>query len=156
MENLLNIQNLEQTIKELKSQNKKIVTTNGCFDILHVGHVRYLKESKKLGDILIVCLNSDSSVKKLKGESRPLNTESDRAEVLLGLKSVDYVIIFDEQTPSKLLDIIKPDFHTKGGDYDEKTLPEYPVIMKNNGKMVFINFVEGKSTTSIIEKMKNN
>lgn len=156
MKNLLTEQNLVQTIQTLKKQHKTIVTTNGCFDILHVGHVRYLEESKKLGDILIVCLNSDSSVKKLKGDSRPLNNEQDRAEVLLALKSVDYVIIFEEQTPSKLLDIIKPDIHTKGGDYDATTLPEYPVIMKNNGKMVFINFVEGKSTTSIIEKMKAN
>ena len=99
MKNLLTEDNLKQTINDLKKQNKIIVTTNGCFDILHVGHVRYLEESKKLGDILIVCLNSDSSVKKLKGKSRPLNNELDRAEVLLALKSVDYVIIFEEQTP---------------------------------------------------------
>lgn len=152
--NLVEQKDLEKVVKKLKEQNKKIVATNGCFDILHIGHVRYLNESKKLGDVLILCLNSDVSVKKLKGDSRPINAEQDRAEILLALESVDYVVLFDEQSPSDLLDIIKPDIYTKGGDYDEKNLPEYPVIMKNNGKIVFINFVEGKSTTSTIEKMK--
>ena len=156
MGQVLRREKVAEFVSNLHKSGKTVVATNGCFDILHVGHVRYLEESKNLGDILIVCLNSDSSVKKLKGDSRPLNNELDRAEVLLALKSVDYVIIFEEQTPSRLLDIIKPDIHTKGGDYDATTLPEYPVIMKNNGKMVFINFVEGKSTTSIIEKMKAN
>ncbi len=156
MNGLIERKDLKSVVKKIKEEDKTIVTTNGCFDILHVGHVRYLNESKKHGDVLIVCLNSDSSVRKLKGESRPLNSEKDRAEVLLGLESVDYVVIFEEDTPSELLEIIKPDIHTKGGDYDASTLPESPVILRNNGKMVFINFVEGKSTTSIIDKMKTS
>lgn len=145
---------LEEVIFEEKQQNKKIVSTNGCFDILHVGHVRYLQESKKQGDILVVCLNSDSSVKRLKGESRPLNSEADRAEVLAALACVDYVVIFEEDTPCNLIEIIKPNVHTKGGDYNPDNLPETKVIRENGGELVFINFVEGKSTTATIEKMK--
>ena len=145
---------LEEVILKEKQQNKKIVSTNGCFDILHVGHVRYLQESQKQGDILVVCLNSDSSVKRLKGESRPLNSESDRAEVLAALACVDYVVIFEEDTPCNLIEIIKPDVHTKGGDYNPDNLPETQVIRANGGDLVFINFVEGKSTTATIEKMK--
>ncbi|MEI8377172.1 MAG: D-glycero-beta-D-manno-heptose 1-phosphate adenylyltransferase [bacterium] len=145
---------LEEVIFEEKQQNKKIVSTNGCFDILHVGHVRYLQESKKQGDILVVCLNSDASVKRLKGDSRPLNSEEDRAEVLAALACIDYVVIFDEDTPCNLIEIIKPDVHTKGGDYNPDNLPETKVIRENGGELVFINFTEGKSTTATIEKMK--
>lgn len=151
---VLSIEDLVDKIKILKSQGKKIVSTNGCFDILHVGHVRYLQKSASLGDILVVCLNSDRSVKALKGDSRPLNNENDRAEVLAALGCVDFVVIFDEDTPVNYLAQIKPDIHTKGGDYDVNTLPEAKVIMENGGKLEFINFVEGKSTTNIINKMK--
>jgi glycerol-3-phosphate cytidylyltransferase len=145
---------LTETIAAEKAQNKTIVSTNGCFDILHVGHVRYLQESKKQGDVLVVYLNSDASVKRLKGESRPLNNEADRAEVLAALECVDYVVIFEEDTPCNLIEIVKPDIHTKGGDYNPENLPETKVIQENGGKLVFINFVEGKSTTATIEKMK--
>lgn len=147
-------EDLEKLVTKLKQENKKIVTTNGCFDILHVGHVRYLQESKKQGDILILCLNSDESVKRLKGPSRPVNNENDRAEVLAALECIDYVVLFEEDTPSNLLKIIKTDIHTKGGDYNPETLPETPVIREGGGDLVFINFVEGKSTTATIEKMK--
>lgn len=145
---------LEKAVLLEKRQNKTIVSTNGCFDILHVGHVRYLQESKKQGDVLIVCVNSDASVKRLKGDSRPINSEADRAEVLAALGCVDYVVVFEEDTPCNLIEIIKPDIHTKGGDYNPDNLPETEVICSNGGKLVFINFVEGKSTTSTIEKMK--
>ena len=154
MGQVLTIEELVEKINKLKSQGKKIVSTNGCFDILHVGHVRYLQKSASLGDILIVCLNSDRSVKALKGDSRPLNNENDRAEVLAALACVDFVVIFDEDTPVNYLAQIKPDIHTKGGDYDINTLPEAKVIMENGGKLEFISFVEGKSTTNIINKMK--
>lgn len=154
MGKVIDRRNLEAEVASIKSANKKIVTTNGCFDILHVGHVRYLKESKKQGDVLIVCLNSDSSVKRLKGDNRPVNNENDRAEILASLECVDYVVLFEEDTPSNLLDIIKTDVHTKGGDYNPETLPETPVIRKSGGELVFINFVEGKSTTATIAKMK--
>lgn len=154
MGQVLSIEKLVDEIKTLKSQGKKIVSTNGCFDILHVGHVRYLQKSADLGDILVVCLNSDRSVKALKGDSRPLNNENDRAEVLSALACVDYVVIFNENTPVKYLAQIKPDIHTKGGDYDINTLPEAKVVMENGGKLEFISFVEGKSTTNIINKMR--
>ncbi len=142
-------------IADLKKQNKTTVFTNGCFDILHIGHVRYLKESARYGDILIIGLNSDSSVKKLKGETRPINNELDRAELLSELAFVDYVVIFEENTPENLLDEIKPDIYTKGADYTIETLPEAKVVIKNGGKIEFINLVEGKSTTNVIKKIEN-
>lgn len=145
---------IEELCNQIRKQKKTIVATNGCFDILHAGHVRYLKKSKDFGDVLIVGLNSDSSVKMLKGEGRPINNENDRAEVLCALSSVDYVVIFNEKSPVDLLDMIKPNIYTKGADYTLNTLPEADVILKNNGWVEFIDFVEGKSTTKIIDKMK--
>ena len=147
---------LDNLIKKLRSEGKTIVTTNGCFDILHVGHVRYLEKTKSFADVLIVALNSDKSVRSIKGEGRPINNENDRAEVLSALRSVDYVVLFDEDSPLDLLLQIKPDVHTKGADYTVETLPEAKGIMENGGRIEFITFVEGKSTTSIIEKMKKN
>lgn len=154
MEKLIEKENLDNIIKKLKSENKKIVFTNGCFDILHAGHVRYLKESKKFGDILIVGLNSDVSVKKIKGDSRPINPEMDRAEVLAGLEAVSYIVLFDETSPVKLLEEIKPDIYTKGADYTVETLPEAKTVLSYGGKIEFIKFLEGRSTTKIIDKIK--
>jgi len=142
---------LEEVIKNLKANNVKTVTTNGCFDILHLGHVRYLKKSRSFGDKLIVLLNSDVSVRGLKGEGRPVNPELERAEVLLALECVNYVVLFDENSPADLLAQIKPDVHTKGADYTLETLPEAPVILENGGRVEFIEFVEGKSTTKTIK-----
>ena len=147
---------LQDLLKKLRAEGKTIVTTNGCFDILHVGHVRYLEKAKSYGDVLIVALNSDKSVKSIKGESRPINNEKDRAEVLSALRSVDYVVLFDEESPIDLLLEIKPDVHTKGADYTIETLPEAKGIMEAGGRIEFITFVEGKSTTSIIEKMRKS
>lgn len=154
MEKLIEKEKLDNIIKKLKSENKKIVFTNGCFDILHAGHVRYLKESKKFGDILIIGLNSDISVKKIKGESRPINPEMDRAEVLAGLEAVNYIVLFDETSPVKLLEEIKPDIYTKGADYTVETLPEAKTVLSYGGKIEFIKFLEGRSTTKIIDKIK--
>ena len=120
---------LDNLLKKLREEGKTIVTTNGCFDILHVGHVRYLEKTKSFADVLIVALNSDKSVKSIKGDSRPINNENDRAEVLSGLKSVDYVVLFDEDSPIDLLLQIKPDVYTKGADYTVETLPEAKPIM---------------------------
>ncbi len=145
---------LQELLSVLRANKKKIVATNGCFDILHVGHVRYLKKSKSFGDVLIVGLNSDKSVRSIKGPTRPINPEEDRAEVLCALESVDYVVLFDEDSPKDLLEIIKPNIYTKGADYTLKTLPEADVILRNNGWVEFIDFVEGKSTTKIIDKIK--
>lgn len=154
MEKLVKEDEINAFIKKLRSENKTIVFTNGCFDILHAGHVRYLKESKSKGDVLIVGLNSDSSIKKIKGESRPINNEQDRTEVLSALENVNYIIVFNETTPVKLLDKIKPDIYTKGADYTIETLPEADTVIKNGGRVEFIKLVEGKSTTKIIDKIK--
>lgn len=155
MGQVINRKEIKNVIQELKNKNITTVFTNGCFDILHIGHVRYLKESAKYGDKLIIGLNSDSSVRKLKGESRPINNESDRAELLSELGFVDYVVIFDEDTPENLLDEIKPDIYTKGADYTVETLPEAQTVIKNGGKVEFITLVEGKSTTNVIKKIEN-
>lgn len=154
MGDLIKRENIRQIVKEIQESGKTVVTTNGCFDILHVGHVRYLTETKKFADYSIVLLNSDESVKLIKGEGRPINNENDRAEILCALACVDYVVLFDESSPRDLLDEIKPDVHTKGADYSVETLPEADVIFKNGGKIEFIKFVEGKSTTNTINAMK--
>lgn len=142
-------------VREEQKNGKTFAATNGCFDILHVGHVRYLEATKKLADYSIVMLNSDSSVKALKGESRPINNESDRAEILTALRCVDYVVLFNEKSPANLLEEIKPDIYTKGADYTIETLPERDIVLRNNIKVEFITFVEGKSTTNIINKINS-
>ena len=147
MEKLVKEDEINALIKKLRSENKTIVFTNGCFDILHAGHVRYLKESKSKGDVLIVGLNSDSSIKKIKGESRPINNEQDRTEVLSALENVNYIIVFNETTPVKLLDKIKPAIYTKCVDYTIQTLPEADTVIKNGGRVKYIKLVEDKSTT---------
>ena len=148
-----NISELKKIVAELKSRNKKIVTTNGVFDILHIGHIRYLKEAKKLGGILIAAINSDSSTKKLKGPKRPLNNENDRAEALAALECVDYVTVFNEENPIKILGIIKPNIHAKGGDYKINQIIEKDIVENNNGKIVLIPKVKGYSTTDFIKKI---
>ncbi len=146
-------EDLPQLLNDLKTQGKTVVTTNGCFDILHVGHVRYLQKTKTFADKMIVCLNSDVSVKKIKGPDRPINNENDRAEILCALACVDYVVLFDDSSPEGLLGEIKPDVHTKGADYTLETLPEAKTILANGGRVEFISFVEGKSTTNVIKKI---
>ena len=139
-------------VKEKQAEGKTFVVTNGCFDILHVGHVRYLQKTKSLADYSIIMLNSDVSVKEIKGPERPINNELDRAELLCALSCVDYVVIFNEKSPGLLLEKIKPDFYTKGADYTLDTLPEKEVVLRNNIEVKFIDFVEGKSTTNVIKK----
>jgi D-beta-D-heptose 7-phosphate kinase/D-beta-D-heptose 1-phosphate adenosyltransferase len=136
----------------LKSQNKKIVFTNGCFDLLHVGHVRYLQEAKRLGDVLVVGVNSDASVKKLKGPTRPVQIEADRAEILAALGAVDYTVIFNEDTPLKLIETVKPDILVKGGDWKIDQIVGSDFVIANGGKVMSLQFVDGKSTTKLIEK----
>lgn len=140
-------------VREGQKLGKTFVVTNGCFDILHVGHVRYLQKTKTYADNLIVMLNSDSSVKAIKGESRPINNELDRAEILSSLSCVDFVVLFNEKSPAKLLESIRPDVYTKGADYTLETLPEREIVEKNNIRVEFIEFVQGKSTTNVINKI---
>lgn len=143
---------VEKFCAELK-RTKKIVFTNGCFDILHAGHVRYLTAAKSFGDVLIVGLNTDESVRRLKGDSRPINNQFDRAEVLLGLKSVDHVIFFGERTAENLIAEVKPDVYVKGGDYTLETLPEAKIVQSFGGRVELVNLVAGHSTTNIVEKI---
>ena len=140
-------------VRQGQQNGETFVVTNGCFDILHVGHVRYLRKTKECADKLIVMLNSDISVKSIKGENRPINCEEDRAEILSSLSCVDYVVLFDEKSPADLLENIKPDVYTKGADYTLETLPERDVVIRNNIKVEFIDFVDGKSTTNVIKKI---
>ena len=144
---------LIKIVENLKKQNKKIVTTNGVFDILHFGHVKYLEEAKKLGDILIVGVNTDKSVKQNKGDKRPINDEKSRLGVLAALESVDYVFLFNEKEPSNWLNKIKPDIHAKAGDYKLSQIIEKAIVEKNNGKVVLISMIKGYSTTKIIDKI---
>ena len=151
---ILSRETAARVIEELKLQGKKVVFTNGCFDILHVGHLRYLNEAKKQGDVLIVGVNSDKSVRSLKGPTRPINNEIDRAEMLSGLKAVDFTLIFDELTPIETLEKIKPSIHVKGGDYTKDQLPETAVGEKNGGAVRVRCLVDGKSTTNIVKKIQ--
>lgn len=150
---LINRKDIKNLIDKIHSEGKTVVTTNGCFDILHVGHVRYLEKTKTFADYSIVLLNSDKSVRSIKGPTRPINCEEDRAEILSALRCVDYVVLFDEDSPRNLLDEIKPDVYTKGADYTMETLPEADIMIKNGTKVEFITFVDGKSTTKTIEKI---
>lgn len=146
---------LPELIMELKRQKKVIVFTNGCFDILHVGHVRYLQAAKQLGDILVLGLNSDTSVQALKGPTRPINSENDRAEVLAGLTAVDYIIIFAEITAENLIATVQPDIYVKGGDYVVDELPEAGIVRKYGGKIVLVPEVSGCSSTNVIKKIQD-
>ena len=139
-----------------KQCNKKIVFTNGCFDILHVGHIRYLSEAKSLGDILVVGVNSDESVRNLKGPSRPINSLSDRALLLSELVCVDYVVSFKEQTPLKLIKMIMPDILVKGGDYTLDTIVGSSEVIDAGGKVELLKFHDGYSSTNYIDKIKKH
>ena len=140
-------------IKKIKAERKKIVFTNGCFDLLHVGHIRYLSEAKKLGDFLIIGLNSDRSVKKLKGKDRPINSFEDRATLLSALNSVDLVIKFEEQTPENLIKDIVPDVLVKGGDYNIEDIVGYQIVIQNGGQVKTLSFYDGYSSTNYIDKI---
>ena len=139
--------------KCLHRKGQKLVFTNGCFDILHIGHVKYLEEAKSLGDVLMVGINSDKSTKILKGPTRPLITEDERAKIVSSLYSVDYAIIFDEETPVQLISELKPDIHVKGGDYKIQNLPEHDVVNSYGGKIQILSYINGKSTTNIIKQI---
>ena len=141
-------------IERAKANGRRIVFTNGCFDLLHVGHVTYLRNAKKMGDILVVGVNSDDSVRRLKGESRPINCCEDRMELLSSLDFVDYVVEFKEDTPADLIERINPDVLVKGGDYKPEEIAGADFVVRNGGEVKILDFVEGKSTTGIVEKMK--
>lgn len=147
------LESIEKDLQKIRSE-KKIVFTNGCFDLLHVGHVRYLQEAKSLGHLLVVGINSDASVKRLKGPTRPIQSEQDRAEILSALSAVDFVVMFTEDTPEKLIETVKPDILVKGGDWKPEQIVGSKFVQSYGGKVMSLQFVDGKSTTKLIEKSK--
>jgi rfaE bifunctional protein nucleotidyltransferase chain/domain len=144
---------IEVFCEALREAGQQVVFTNGCFDILHAGHVRYLKEARAQGDCLVLGLNSDASVRGLKGPTRPINSELDRAEVVGALRAVDYVVIFGEKTAEKLIAKVRPAVYVKGGDYTLDTLPEAKIVQSYGGRVHFVKMVEGRSTTNVIKKI---
>ncbi|SFB05447.1 D-glycero-beta-D-manno-heptose 1-phosphate adenylyltransferase [Selenomonas ruminantium] len=152
---LVERQDIAKFCEILRKGGQKVVFTNGCFDILHAGHVTYLEAAKAQGDVLVLGLNTDASVRRLKGQERPINNELDRAKVVGALKSVDYVVLFGEQTAEAVIAEVKPDVYVKGGDYTLDTLPEAKIVQSYGGKVAFIDMVEGRSTTNIINKIKS-
>lgn len=149
MAEILNRNELKTVVDNLQARGKKIVFTNGCFDIIHVGHIRYLKEARKFGDVLVIGLNSDKSVSRIK-PGRPLNQQAHRAEVLASLEIVDYISIFDEDTPYELIKIVQPDVLVKGGDWKKENIVGSDIVKETRS----LPYVEGMSTTGLIEKIK--
>lgn len=140
--------------KSFQKSGKRVVFTNGCFDLLHSGHVTYLENARRLGDALVVALNGDASVRRLKGKGRPLVTLKDRARVMAALECVDAVTWFTENTPVKLVGSLKPKIYVKGGDWDVTKIPEFEVVSSYGGKALALNFVRGRSTTRLIQKAR--
>lgn len=149
-------QELSKLVKKAQQQSKKVVFTNGCFDILHAGHVQYLQEAKNLGDFLLVAVNSDASVNRLKGDKRPLVSEDERCQVLDALKMVDLVTVFEQDTPYQLIDAIQPDVLVKGGDWQPQDIVGADIVLNNGGEVKSLSFKNGISTTKIIEKVRKN
>jgi D-glycero-beta-D-manno-heptose 1-phosphate adenylyltransferase len=152
---IIDIDNITPYLTYWKLKNKKVVFTNGCFDILHRGHVEYLAQAASTGDVLVIGLNSDSSVRSIKGENRPVQDEYARAILLASLSFVSAVILFNEDTPYELIKKVNPDVLVKGSDYKAEDIVGYDIVKANGGKVVTIDFIEGYSTTSIIDKLKD-
>lgn len=155
MEKILARKDLKSKIDAAKNAGKKIIFTNGCFDIIHAGHTHYLAKAKALGDLLVVALNSDASVREIKGEKRPLVPEDERAEVIAALGCVDFVVIFDEPDPQALVDLLRPDVLVKGGDWREEDVIGRESVASWGGKVVIIPHKKGLSTTNIVERIKS-
>jgi len=145
---------LAPVLRDLQARGKRVVFTNGCFDLLHVGHVRYLKQARALGDVLVLALNTDRSVRELKGAGRPILPERERAEVLLALESVDYVVLFDEPDPVRTIEVLQPDVLVKGGDWTRDTIMGRDIVEGRGGEVLPLPYIEGRSTTEIIEKIR--
>lgn len=151
---LIDPNDIEKLCEILHRAGQKIVFTNGCFDILHAGHVRYLEKARSFGDCLVLGLNTDASVRGNKGPARPINEELDRAEVVGALKAVDYVVLFGEKTAETIITKVRPDVYVKGGDYTLETLPEAKIVQSYGGRVEFVQMVAGRSTTNVIKKIE--
>ncbi len=152
-EKIKNLAALKKIILKLKKKRRKIVFTNGCFDLLHYGHVKYLEDAKRKGDILVVAINSDVSVRKIKGKERPIIGQNDRLSLIAALESVDYVILFNEETPLKVIKELKPDILVKGADWDSKQIVGSEVVLSYGGKVSTIKLIKDRSTTNLIKKI---
>jgi rfaE bifunctional protein nucleotidyltransferase chain/domain len=151
---ILSLEELLRVRASLRAEGRRLVFTNGCFDILHVGHVRYLAEARRLGDALLVAINSDASVRALKGANRPVMNEAERAEILAALSSVDFVTVFDDRSPRSLIAEVLPDVLVKGGDYRPDEIHGREEVERAGGRVLSLPFVEGASTTGIIDRVK--
>lgn len=154
MGQVVTLDKLKEIVEVEKSRGRRIVFTNGCFDLLHLGHIRYLKEAKRRGDLLIVAVNSDRSVRRLKGQPRPIVPEGERAEIVSSLWTVDYVTIFNEDTPKEVIDILKPDILVKGADYQEEEIVGRQTVKAGGGEVVTIPEIKGYSTTKLLERIR--
>lgn len=151
---ILTREQLIQRVAEWKAQGKTIVFTNGCFDLLHVGHLHLLEQAKAMGDRLVVAINSDESIRALKGEHRPIIPEAERAELIAGLECVDAVVIFPEANATTLIELIQPDYYVKGGDYTEQNLPEAEAVIAHEGFVVILPYEKGHSTSALIQRIR--
>jgi D-beta-D-heptose 7-phosphate kinase / D-beta-D-heptose 1-phosphate adenosyltransferase len=151
---VLPAEQLRTYVFRYRRAGRRIVFTNGCFDVLHRGHVQYLEQAKRLGDVLVVALNSDASVARLKGPGRPVNGETDRACLLAALTSVDHVVLFDEDSPRQLLELVRPDLYVKGGDYLPEMLPEAALVRELGGEIRILDYVRDRSTSEIIQRIR--
>jgi D-beta-D-heptose 7-phosphate kinase/D-beta-D-heptose 1-phosphate adenosyltransferase len=151
-----NLKELKKIIQDLRDKGKKTVFTNGCFDLLHYGHIKYLQDAKRKGDILVVAINSDASVKRIKGNKRPVVNEKDRLRIIAALESVDYVLLFKEDTPLKAIISLRPDILIKGADWNKKSIVGANIVSGYGGKVSTIKLVAGRSTTNLIKKIAKN
>ena len=149
-EHIKNWDEISFIVNALRKRERKIIFTNGCFDILHIGHIKYLEKAKSFGDVLILGLNSDTSIRQLKGLNRPINTQNDRAYILAALEVVDYVVIFEEETPYELINLIKPDVLVKGGDYKDKEVIGQNIVKE----LKIVKFIDGKSSSETIKRIQ--
>ena len=153
---ILSFSTLENQLKKWRKANEKIVFTNGCFDLLHLGHVNYLAKARDLGNRLVIGLNTDASIRRLKGSTRPVKDEQSRLALLAGMAFVDAVVLFDEETPINLISMIRPNVLVKGGDYKIKDIVGHEIVLNSGGKVCTIDFVDGYSSSALIEKVKTS
>jgi D-beta-D-heptose 7-phosphate kinase/D-beta-D-heptose 1-phosphate adenosyltransferase len=156
MSKIKTLKEIKKISQELKKNGKTIVFTNGCFDIIHPGHIKILKKAKSIGDVLIVGLNSDKSIKKIKGEKRPVIDQKGRSEILSSFWMIDYIVLFNEETPEKLIKVILPNFIVKGGDYKENEVAGRDIVEKYGGKVIIVPLYKKYSTTNLIRKINEN
>jgi rfaE bifunctional protein nucleotidyltransferase chain/domain len=154
LDRIVSVEKLAEIIAKAKRDGCKVVTTNGVYDFLHAGHVEYLEQARALGDMLVIALNSDASVRRIKGPDRPINNQDDRAAVLAALRCVDYVTIFDEDTPSSVLEKLKPSIHAKGGDYDVEKMPETKIVRAGGGEVKILSLKSGYSNSAQFSRIK--